>query len=73
VAKALAKPSMAERPLHPFAVDYAAQDVLVLPLLLECCMQSVFWSQEWADRVKEESDARSELSRSEEQVTSAGK
>ena len=64
---------MAERRPNPFIVEYAAQDVLVLLLLLERCMASKFSSQGWADRVKEECNARLELSRSEEYLSSAGK
>jgi exonuclease 3'-5' domain-containing protein 1 len=49
--------AMAERPVHPYLINYCVQDVVVLPQILDRCMQSRFWSVDWQDRVINESNA----------------
>lgn len=73
VGKGIAIHPMVERPLHKLTLDYSAQEVLVLPLLLERCQESKFGSGEWAERVFKESDARLQLSRSAEYDSNGGK
>jgi exonuclease 3'-5' domain-containing protein 1 len=58
VKEGRATSAMALRPLHPYMTNYCVQDVVVLPQILERCMQSKFWSAEWQDRVVKESIAR---------------
>ena len=43
-------PAMAVRPIRRLIIDYCVQDVVVLPLLLERCMESKCWSVKWKER-----------------------
>ena len=62
-AEANVIPAMAVRPIHRLIIDYCVQDVVVLPLLLERCMESKCWSVKWKERVQKESNKRLRVAR----------